>query len=64
MRKITEIEQKIVIKWRCCHSGEYLADLGSRGANKNKMVQKKWFEGLNGLLSEEEWPHKPELKIS
>ena len=64
VRKIAEIEHEIGIQWRYCPSSENLADLGSRGANIERMIQKKWLEGPNWLLNEEEWPHKPEFKSS
>ena len=64
VRKIVEIEHEIGIKWRYCPSSENLADLGSRGGNIEKLLQKKWFEGPNWLLNDEEWPRKPEFESS
>ena len=62
VKKIVEIKQEINIKWKFCPSAENLADLGSRGANIDKMVNGKWFEGPDWLLNENEWPVQPELK--
>ena len=62
VRKIAEIAHEIGIKLRHCPSSENLADLGSQGANIEKMIQKKWFEGPDLLLDEEEWSHNPEFK--
>eukprot|EP00795_Rhopilema_esculentum_P006372 gene6372-biopygen7981 len=64
VRKITEIGNEIGIEWKYRPSSENLADLGSRGANIEKMVEKKWFEGPDWLLNEEEWPEQPVLKSS
>eukprot|EP00795_Rhopilema_esculentum_P001699 gene1699-biopygen10278 len=64
VRKITEIGNEIGIEWKYCPSSENLADLGSRGANIEKMVEKKWFEGPDWLPNEEEWPEQPVLKSS
>ena len=45
VKKIVEIKQEINIKWKFCPSAENLADLGSRGANIDKVVNGKWFDG-------------------
>ena len=61
-RKIAEITKELDIKWRYCPTKTNIADLGSRGANLDKMTKGEWFEGPNWLLSEKEWPKQPELK--
>eukprot|EP00795_Rhopilema_esculentum_P000677 gene677-biopygen7196 len=63
-RKIAEITDKLAIKWRYCPSNSNIADIGSRGANIEKMVKGEWFEGPEWLLSEKDWPDQPDLKSS
>ena len=60
-RKIAEITEKLDINWRYCPTKSNIADLGSRGANLEKMAKGEWFEGPNWVLSEKEWPEQPEL---
>ena len=55
-RKIAEITDKLDMKWRCCPSNSDIADIGSRGANLEKMVKGEWFEGPEWLLSGKDWP--------
>ena len=64
VKKIAEITQEVKIQWKFCPSGSNLADIGSRGASLNKMEKSGWFEGLDWLLKEEEWPEQPSLKSS
>ena len=63
VRKLTEIEHEIGIKWRYCHSSETLADLGV-GVQTEQLMQEKWFEGPDWLPNDEEWPRKPEFESS
>ena len=63
-KEIAEITDKLDIKWRYCPSNSNIADIGSRGANIEKMVKGEWFEGPEWLLSEKDWPDQPELKSS
>ena len=49
---------------RHCPSDNNIADIGSRGANIEKMVKGEWFEGPEWLLSKKDWPNQPELKSS
>ena len=64
VRKVTEIGHEIGIEWKYCPTNENLADLGSRGANMEKIIERKWFEGPDWLLHKEESPKQPVLKTS
>ena len=39
-----------------------LTDLGSRGATLHKMENRRWFEGPEWLLNENQWPEQPQLR--
>eukprot|EP00794_Sanderia_malayensis_P005871 gene5871-6564_t len=62
VRKISEITEKLGVKWRYCPSNLNIADLGSRGANINKLCKGEWFDGPSWILDESEWPCQPEFK--
>eukprot|EP00794_Sanderia_malayensis_P002861 gene2861-3307_t len=62
VRKISEITEKLGVKWRYCPSNLNIADLGSRGANINKLCKGEWFDGPSWILAESEWPCQPEFR--
>ena len=64
VKKIAEITQEVKIQCKFCPSGSNLADIGSRVASVNKIEKSCWFEGLDLLLKEEEWPEQPSHKSS
>ena len=62
VRKVAEITQETGIEWRDCPTDRNLADLGSRVASLEKSQRGQWFERLEWLLKEEEWPKQPKLE--
>ena len=64
VRKIAKIAVAVIIEWKHCPSEKNIADLGSRGANLDKMEKANWFDGPDWLLEESDWPEHPELKCT
>ncbi len=64
VRKIAEITHEIGIIWKHCPTDKNIADLGSRGANLDKMKKGDWFSGPDWLLDESEWPPQPKLETT
>jgi hypothetical protein len=63
IKKIAEITNELGITWKYCPSNKNLADLGSRGANMEKLQNGSWFNGPDWLLEKEQWPEQPNLKV-
>ena len=63
IKKIAEITNELGIIWKYCPSNKNLADLGSRGANMEKLQNGSWFNGPDWLLEKEQWPEQPNLKV-
>ena len=64
VRKISKIIKDNTVKWKHCPSEKNVADLGSRGASKEKLGNGNWYEGPCWLLDEENWPAQSVLKSS
>ena len=63
IKKIAEITNELGVIWKYCPSNKNLADLGSRGANMEKLQNGSWFNGPDWLLEKEQWPEQPNLKV-
>ena len=62
VKKIAEVTTGLNVKWNHCPTDMNLADLGSRGANLDKLENKEWFTGPEWILDKDQWPSQPVLE--
>jgi hypothetical protein len=59
--RVAKIQQKELI-WRHCPTTQNPADIGSRGANIQQLINSTWWTGPTWLADENNWPTDITLK--